>query len=213
MKFAVEPVGPRHRLMPSAERHAQRHGDQRDVDRQPDGLDDRGVQVRVVQHRAHRIGEVPAPGRGAGRLVLRPGFLGFRGDGDLDRVVMAVVAALDLDDQVPAGDRAHQVDGVHGGFGARVGEPPAREAEPAGQFGGHRDRVRGGLGEVGAVPGLVGYCFRDRRVSVPGQRGAVTAVQVDVLVAVDVPDLRAAAVAQPDRLRHGDLPARCDAAG
>jgi hypothetical protein len=38
-------------------------------------------------------------------------------------------------------------------------------------------------------------------------------VQVDVLVAVDIGDLRAAAVAQPDRLRRGDLPAGGDAAG
>jgi hypothetical protein len=37
-------------------------------------------------------------------------------------------------------------------------------------------------------------------------------VQVHVLVAVDVVDLRAAAVAQPDRLRRGDLPARGDTA-
>jgi len=48
---------------------------------------------------------------------------------------------------------------------------------------------------------------------VAGQGGAVAAVQVDVLVAVDVPDLRAAAVTQPDRLRRGDLPAGSDAAG
>jgi hypothetical protein len=40
--------------------------------------------------------------------------------------MVAVVAALDLDDQVAAGDRAHQVDGVHGRLGARVDEPPER---------------------------------------------------------------------------------------
>jgi hypothetical protein len=127
--------------------------------------------------------------------------------------MVAVVAALDLDDQVPPGDRTHQVDGVHGGFGAGVGETPAREAEPAGEFLCHRDRVRGRLGEVGAVLGLAGYGPGDGRVGVAGQGGAVAAVQVDVLVAVDIPDLRAAAVTQPDRLRRGDLPARGDAAG
>ena len=152
-------------------------------------------------------------GGDAGRLVPRADLVCFGGHGDLHRVVVAVVAALDLDDQVPAGDRAHQVDGVHGGFGAGVGEAPLRQAEPFCQLGGHRDGVRGGLGEVGAVGGLLGYCLRDRRVGVAGQRGAVAAVQVDVLVAVDVPDLRAEAPAQPDRLRRGDLPAGGDTSG
>src|SRR6478672_9363376 len=68
-------------------------------------------------------------------------------------------------------------------------------------------------GTRGAVLGLVRDGLRDRRVGVAGQGGAVAAVQVDVLVAVDIPDLRAAAAAEPDRLRHGDLPAGGDAAG
>jgi hypothetical protein len=38
-------------------------------------------------------------------------------------------------------------------------------------------------------------------------------MQVHVLVAVDVVDFRALAVAQPDRLRRGDLPARGNTAG
>ena len=46
----------------------------------------------------------------------------------------------------------------------------------------------------------------------PDQRDAVAAVQVDVLRAVDVVDLRPAPVAEPDRLRLGDLPARGGAA-
>src|SRR5262249_56145388 len=46
-----------------------------------------------------------------------------------------------------------------------------------------------------------------------GEAHAVPAVQVHVLVAVDVVDLGAAAVAEPDRLRDGDLPARGDPAG
>jgi hypothetical protein len=41
---------------------------------------------------------------------------------------------------------------------------------------------------------------------VPGDRGAVAAVHVDVLGAVDVVELGALAVAEPDRLRLGDLP-------
>jgi hypothetical protein len=105
------------------------------------------------------------------------------------------------------------VDGVHGGFGARVGETPAGQAEAAAEFAGHGDGVRGGLGEVGAFCDLRGYGLLDGRVGMAGQGGAVTAVQVDVLVAVDVVDLRAVTVAEPDRLRRGDLPAEGDTAG
>lgn len=54
----------------------------------------------------------------------------------------------------------------------------------------------------------------DGGVGVPGEGGAVAAVQVavaavqvHVLVAVDVIDLAAAAVTEPDRPRLGDLPA------
>ena len=146
-------------------------------------------------------------------LVLRAGFVGVGHDGYLDRVVMAVVTALDLDDQIPAGDRAHQVDGVHGGFGAGVGEPPAGQAEAVGEFAGHGDGVRGRLGEVGASAYLSCDGLLDVGMGVAGQGGAVAAVQVDVLVAVDVVDLRAVAVAEPDRLGRGDLPARGHAAG
>ena len=53
---------------------------------------------------------------------------------DLHRVVVAVIAALDLDDQVASGERARQMHGVHGGFGAGVGEPPQRQVEAAGQL-------------------------------------------------------------------------------
>src|SRR6201999_1055688 len=69
------------------------------------------------------------------------------------------------------------------------------------------------LGKVSTAPDLLLHGPDDGRVGVPGQRGAVAAVQVDVGVPVHVVDLRALAVAQPDRLRRGDLPAGGDAAG
>jgi len=53
----------------------------------------------------------------------------------------------------------------------------------------------------------------DGRVGVAGQRGAVSAMQVDVLVAVDVVHLGAGAVAEPDWLWLGDLPVGCYPAG
>ena len=127
---------------------------------------------------------------------------------------MAVVAALDLDDQVAPGHRAHQVDGVHRGLGAGVGEPPQRQAEPLGQVLGDR-RSRPSVGWAKWVPQADPLADRrdDGRVGVAGERDAVAAVQVDVLGAVDVVQLGAGAVAEPDRLRRGDLPVRRGAAG
>ena len=158
------------------------------------------------------LGDPRAPGdpgrQGGGAHVLRVG-----GDGDLHRVVVAVVAALDLDDEVPAGDGAHEVDGVHGGLGARVVEAPQRQVEPAGQLLGDLDGRLGRLGEVGAAADLCAHRLRDGRVGVAGEAGTVAAVEVDVLVAVDVEDLGALAVADPHRLGRGDLPARGDPAG
>ena len=81
---------------------------------------------------------------------------------------MAVVAALHLDDQVPPGDRPHQVDSVHRRLGAGVGEAPQRQPEPPGQVFGHDDGVLGGLGEVRAS----GHPGGDRaRQTAIGRRG------------------------------------------
>ena len=51
----------------------------------------------------------------------------------------------------------------------------------------------------------------DLRVRVPDDHRTEAAVGVDVLVAVDVPDLRAATLAQVDRVRIADLERRADA--
>ena len=142
--------------------------------------------------------QVADRGRDAGvagdavRTIARADLVRLGQHGHLHRVVVPVVAALDLDDHVAAGDRAHQVHRVHRGFGAGVGEAPQRQLEAAGQLGGDPDRVVGGLGEVRPAPHPVGHRGDDRRVGVPGDRDAVPAVHVDVLGAVDVVDLRAA---------------------
>ena len=151
-------------------------------------------------------------GRGLRGLSGRAHLVGLGRDRHLHRVVMAVVAALHLDDQVAPGDRPHQVDGVHRRLGAGVGEAPQRQAEPPGELARHHQRILGGLGEMGAAGDLAADRLDDRRVGVAGQGRAVPAVQVHVLVAVDVVDLGAAAMAEPDRLRGGDLPARGDSA-
>ena len=84
------------------------------------------------------------------RPVGRPGVGGVGVDRDLHRVVVAVVAALDLDDALAPGGGPHQVDGGHRGLGAGVGEAPQRQAEAAGELAGDGDDVGHRLGEVGA---------------------------------------------------------------
>ncbi len=170
-------------------------------------VDDREV---VESHDDGEVGQHPRDAgarRDAGRPVGRAGLARFGVDRYLHRVMVAVVTALDLDDQVAASDRPHQVHRVHGGLGARVNEPPLRQAEAAGQFPGDGERIASRLGEVRAAGDLVLDRGHDRRVPVASQRDPVSAVHVDVLVAVDVVELRSAAVAEPDGLRAGDLPA------
>ena len=76
------------------------------------------------------------------------------------------------------------------------GSPQRRASSPATAIAFSR-RLR----EVGAALHLGLDRRDDGRVGVPGQGGAVAAVQVHVLVAVRVVDLAARAVAEPDRLR------------
>ena len=67
------------------------------------------------------------PGTAIGR-VGRAGLVERRLHRDHHLVVVAVVAALDLDDAVPAGRALGDADGVHRRLGAGVGEAPHRQA-------------------------------------------------------------------------------------
>ena len=161
----------------------------------------------------HDAGRDPGAADHAPRAVRRAGLVEFGGHRHLDRVVVAVIAPLHLDQDIPPGDGPHQMDGVHGRLGTRIVEPPQREPESSPELLGHLDGDLGGLGEVGALPDLLAHRLDDGRMAVTGQAGAVAAVQVDVLIAVDVEDLGPGAVTEPDRLRRRDLPARGHTAG
>ncbi len=152
---------------------------------------------------AEAIPELPGT---ADRMIARTYLVGVGQHRHLHRVVVAVIAALDLDDQIAPGQRAGKMDRVHGRLGAGVGEAPQRKIEAPGQLAGDPDRVLGRLGEVRAAAHPVADRLDDRRMRMPGNGSAVAAVHVDVLVAVHVVDLRALAVAHPDGLRFGDLP-------
>ena len=152
----------------------------------------------------------------AGTFVGRfagPTSLGVGRDRYLHRVVVPVVAALDLDDEVPARDRPHEMDGVHRRLGPRVAKAPQRLPETSSELLCHDDRVLGGLGEVRAPGDLGPHRLDDRGVCVPGEAGSVATVKIDVLGPVDVVDLGAGPMAEPDGLRTRDLPARGHAAG
>ena len=170
------------------------------------GGDDHGA----VHGRLEEPGVLRDADRGIGRAEVADALGLHR---DHHGVVVAVVAALELDDPLTAGGGAHQVDGVHRRLGAGVAEAPQRLAVALGQVVGDDDGVLGRLGEVGALADPLADRRDDRRVVVAGQRDAVPAVEVGVLVAVDVVQLRAVAVAQPDGVRLGDLPAGRRAAG
>ena len=176
------------------------------------GVEHGGEHIEVVERNdghelGHRLGDASA-GEHRVRAFTRAELVEFVVVAHHHRVVMAVVAALDLHDQVASGGGPHQVDRVHGRLGARVAEAPQRQSEARGEQLGDDDGVLGGLGEVGASPDPLAHRGDDRGVAVSGEHRAVAGVQVDVLGAVDVVHLGALSVAQPHRGRTGDLPAR-----
>ncbi len=114
---------------------------------------------------------------------------------------MAVVRAEHLDDGLAAGEGAGDADGVHGRLGARVDEAPLRELEGAGEVLGHDDGVLGRQAELGAEWGALLDGLDDERVGVPLDHAAVAVVEVDDLLALDAPDVRALAVSEVDRVR------------
>ena len=122
--------------------------------------------------------------------------------------MVAVVAALDLDDPVPTGGPLGDADGVHRRLGARVGEAPHRQPVAVGQQ----------LGDLGVELAGVTYSVPSSswacdggphgRVHVTGEQGTEPHVVVDVVVAVDVDHVGAGRVAHDDRVRVVGLEAR-----
>ena len=132
-------------------------------------------------------------------------------DRDHHAVVMAVVGAEDLHDRVAAGVAARDPDRVHGRLGAGVRVAPLREAPAPRQLLADDDGVLGRGGEVRPLRVALADRAADRRVRVPLHHRAEAVVEVEHLVAVDVPDLRALAVREVDRPRVAQLVGRGDA--
>ena len=126
---------------------------------------------------------------------------------------MPVIAPLDLDQEVAAGDRPHQPNGLQGGLGPGVAEPPQGKAEPVHEVLANRVEVPGGLGEVRAPADLAFHRLHDLGMCMAHDHGPVAEMEVDVLVPVDVPDPRAPAPVDVDRMGSRVLPARGHPAG
>ena len=133
-------------------------------------------------------------------------------DRDHHVVVMAVVGAEDLDDRVAAGRGPGDPDRVHRRLGAGVDVAPLRQAPAAGELLADDDRILGRRGEVGAELDPLVHRPRDRGMGVPLHHRAEAVVEVEVLVAVDIPDVRALAPRQVDRPRVARLVRRGDPA-
>jgi len=113
---------------------------------------------------------------------------------------MAVITALEFDDQVAAGETARHADGGHGGFSAGIDQPHHFD-------GGHG--AADGLGELhlpsgrGAKAGadLEGLFdgLQDGGVAMAEQEGTPTANVVDIAVAVRIPDVGALAAGDEGR--------------
>ncbi len=172
---------------------------------------------RVVErHRDHQVDELlrqPERLRHRRGVVARAGLVLRREHRHHQRVVVAVIRPLDLQDQLAAGERAHDARGVQRRLGPRVAEPPVRQLEPLREQVGHEQRVLGRLREVRAQRDAFAHGLDDLRMRVAHHHDAVAVVVVDVLVVVDVPDVRALAAPDVDRVRRPGLPRRADPAG
>src|SRR5215212_10379458 len=105
--------------------------------------------------------------------------------------MMPVVAALYLDDEIPARDRAHQMHRIHRRLGARVGETPQRKTETPRELTSHHDRILRRLGEVRAPRSPPRQGLDYLRMSMADGTDTIPAVKVHILPTVGVVKLRA----------------------
>ena len=176
-----------------------------------------GGQV-VVGHRDHRLGDrlgnAPAPGQ-VDRVVAVAQLVHVVGqDADQGVVVDAVVLALELDDLLAAGVGPGDPHQVHRGFGARDGHPG--HLDPAGDLADQLtgpDLILAGQREADAQAHPLVDVVVDARVGVAEHDRPVAEAQVDVLVAVHVPDPAALAPIDVDRVLAPCPEVRIGAAG
>ena len=126
------------------------------------------------------------------------------------RIDVPVIAAFELDGQVPARESARHPQRAHRRFGARVHQPHHlhrrhRAADHLGQF----DFALGGRAEAGADLQHLARSLQCTGKAVAQNQRPPGAHVVDVLVAVDVEDARALA-ARDEARRSADAAKRAD---
>ena len=162
-------------------------------------------------HLDDRLRDARAVGQ-RGEVVAVADLVVLDADRDHHRVVVAVVGAEDLHHGVAAGVGARDADRVHRRLGAGVRVAPARHAGSGARAPRRPRRVLGRRGEVRARAVALVDRAADRRVRVALDHRAEAVVEVEHLVAVDVPDARAVAALEVDRPRVAHLVGRGDAA-
>mmetsp|Transcript_9625 Transcript_9625/g.22391 ORF Transcript_9625/g.22391 Transcript_9625/m.22391 type:complete len:286 (+) Transcript_9625:1897-2754(+) len=183
---------------PAQGRH-EGHGGAHEVHVAGDGLDDdagqllamlgeSGLQLLdVVVFEDDRVGRRAGRDAGAGRVAeggqARASF-------HEQRVGVAVVAALELDELGPAGGAAGQADGAHRRFGARADEAHLVDAGHQLQdLFGQLDLALGGRAEGEALGRSLLHGLPHRRVAVAEDHRAPGADVVDVALPFGVPDI------------------------
>ena len=117
-------------------------------------------------------------------------------------VVGAVKGALELRDLRPAGEGARQPHRVHRGLGARVREAQALERRHAARDRlGQADLVLGRAGERQPVLGDALDGLHHVTVGVTQHEARVVVVEVETLDTVGIPDVRALAALEVERIR------------
>ena len=163
----------------------------------------------VVGQDHHRVGgaggHAPGPGH-RNRGIGGPGFLQGRGHADFDAVVVAVVPAFELGDLRPAAELPGEAHRVQGRLGSGVAEADAVEGgDAAAHLLGHLDLVPHARPE--SYPPIHLACDRrhDRGVVVPEHLRGVVIGEIEVAVAVDVPQALALAPLQGQRKRRVEI--------
>ena len=114
---------------------------------------------------------------------------------------MTVITAFNLDDLVAARCGARNTNGIHGGFGARVGETPHGQAITSSQHFGYIGIGLTWVNKQSSFTKLLLHCSQHCGVSVTNKEGPKAHVEVGVFVAVYVEHLRAVGRSNNYRVR------------
>ena len=176
-------------------------------------FDDEGCNTPARQFTANGLKVVVGNDGGVPAMIVRQSQGGNRrfivGIVGQRLVDVAMVAAIEHEDAVPARGKARQAQGL--GHRRRGGqrELPVVESEPAGEVPGDRHGVLAGHEELGPRPHLSRHGLHDPGHGISGGRGKIGLVEVDIAVAVNVGERGAASRVDEDRFMMLESPHPC----